>query len=119
MTIETGSQKTQYKKISEIKSRQMNGEEVYLQIGQYNDFNTGTLSRLLHKEGTDTFLHGQDVDNRFLRAHYAKKQGVIIPSEPQQSKMVLKDHVSRHLEAISRILGSEVSDRRAKEEKVA
>jgi len=88
-----------------------------MQVGQYMDYNgTEGLSRLLHKEGgTNVFLHGENVDLRFLRSHYAKRQGVIIPSEPQQSRMVSKGIASRHLEAIARILQAEVSERQDSE----
>jgi len=122
MTIETGSARTQYKKIADVKRRRAMGEQVFLQVGQYMDsvvHQTGTLSRLLHKEGSDTFLHGENVDDRFLRAHYAKKIGVMLTDEPQQAKMVLKDTATRHLSAISRILGYEVEARNAEKEKVA
>ena len=118
MAMETGSQKTQFKKVSELKARIAKGERPYMQIGQYFDFGNDNLSRLLHKEGTDTFLHGENVDQRFLDAHEAKRKRIIIPTEPQQSKMILENTATRHLEAISRILASEVESRRAKESKV-
>ena len=107
MSTKRTSVDTRYKKVSTLK------EGDYLQIGQYKRV-AGKLSRLLHKEGTDTFLHGKAVDNRFLRAHYAKRQGVLIPSEPQQAKMLTKDIASRHLGALSRILATALDERMEK-----
>lgn len=105
---------TRYKTVKQVEEAIGRGERPYLQIGQYRSIDGHNLSRLLHKEGPDgasTFLHGRNVDRRFNASHSAKRMGLIIPEEPQQSKMVIKGVESRYLEALSRILRATVTER--------
>ena len=108
MSTKRTSVDTRYKKVSTLK------KDSYMQIGQYKKGKEG-LSRLLHKEdGVNTFLHGERVDQRFCEAHRMARQGLVIPCEPQQLKMVVGQVASRHLGAIARICESAIEKRVSK-----
>lgn len=97
---------TQFKKVDSLKP------DEFLQIGQYKKFaGKKGLSRLLHKIDSPTFLHGKNVDRRFVNAHKQKRNGLMIPSEPQQAKMVLPLVASRHIHALSSIIKHTVKER--------
>tara|TARA_R100000656_G_C3854607_1_gene108380 strand:- start:30 stop:350 length:321 start_codon:yes stop_codon:yes gene_type:complete len=100
-------EKTQYKRVSQLK------EGDYRQIGQYDKMvGQSTLSRLLTKHGERTiYLHGERVNQRFLKAHEAKRRGIMLPEEPQQVRMVVGNIPTSKLEAIKGIVTFEINNR--------
>jgi len=107
------SWRTQFQKVENLEGHLKAGGK--LMPGQYKKLSDQkALSRCLYTTGktTGTFLHGDNVNPRFNKCHKAKTQGVLIPNEPPQIKMMVGGIPSNKLEAMVGIGQAELNSRR-------
>ena len=106
------SWRTQFQKVENLDGHLRAGGK--LMPGQYKKLSDQkALSRCLYVTGekTGTFLHGDNVNPRFNKCHKARTQGVVIPSEPPQFKMMVGGIPSDKLEAMVGIGQYELNSR--------